>query len=303
MKRIVQLQLSLLITIATSAILFSCAGAKKVREYKQVVGENTQAHNQVVDSLKKADSLRSVKFNNGALDIVSSNKIASFIDSLIKLSMNHLKDDSIMNKTKTNHNNIEYILAKAYRLAQLAKGQLDNVKLINDLLAVNTFVQLDMSSFFETGQYKIEGPNKDKAIQSFSPIIKDLVAFSERFHDKKLFATIVIIGYADAQTINNESELAAILKDKLNKADATSAELNRELSRLRAGAAAVVIQQIINDERNVSEKFRNLSIELLPQGRGEDYPDPKIKNYKADDERRRVVNVYWSLLPIYQPKE
>lgn len=37
---------------------------------------------------------------------------------------------------------------------------------------------------------------------------------------------------------------------------------------------------------------------MLPQGRGEEFPNPSVRDYKTDDERRRVVNVYWSLLPV-----
>ena len=112
--------------------------------------------------------------------------------------MNHLKDDSIMNKVKISHKNIEFVLAKAYRIAQVAKTHLDNVKLINELLSTNTFTQLNMSSLFESGQYVLNGDYKQKAIESFEPIVKDLLHFAEKFPDKKLSTTIVVTGYADA---------------------------------------------------------------------------------------------------------
>ena len=89
-----------------------------------------------------------------------------------------------------------------------------------------------------------------------------------------------------------------MLLDKLNKSEATNQELNKELSRLRAGSATIVIRQIITTEKNASDKLSKLSVEMLPQGRGEELPNPSVRDYKTDDERRRVVNVYWSLLPV-----
>jgi len=92
--------------------------------------------------------------------------------------------------------------------------------------------------------------------------------FAEKFSDKKLSATIVVIGYADAQPISSESRLGAVLVDKLNKSEVTNQELNKELSRLRAGSATIVIRQIIATEKNDSDKLNMLSVEMLPQGRG-----------------------------------
>lgn len=117
------------------------------------------------------------------------------------------------------------------------------------MLSTNTFTQLNMSSLFESGQYMLNGDYKQKAIESFEPIVKDLLLFAEKFPDKKLLATIVVIGYADAQPISSESGLSAVLLDKLNKSEATNQELNKELSRLRAGSATIVIRQIITTEK------------------------------------------------------
>lgn len=266
--------------------------------YETLNTETRTIARQSLDSLDKADSLRADKFAKGILDTMSNEMLDRYIDSLKKISMNHLKDDSIITNTKLRHQSSEFILAKTYRLVQEVKAQLDNVKLINELLSTNTFTQLSMSSLFGTGQYNLEGENKQKAIDAFHPVINDLLKFAEKFPGKRLAATIVVIGYADASPINPASGLGGTLMKKMNRTDATSQELNKELSRLRAGSASIIIRQIFITDKNTSDKFRNLSMEMLPQGRGEDFPNPSITDYKTDDERRRVVNVFWTLLPV-----
>ena len=36
---------------------------------------------------------------------------------------------------------------------------------------------------------------------------------------------------------------------------------------------------------------------FFKNGKGEEYPNKKIKNYMLDDERRRIVIIYWNALP------
>jgi hypothetical protein len=292
------LLINIILIVTVSCIGYSCVSTQKARAYKVASSEVKSISAQSLDSLDKADSIRAVKFANGIFDTMSNEMLDHYIDSMKKVSMNHLRDDSILTKTKLTHQTKEFITEKAYRLVQEAKTQLDNVKLVNELLSTNTFIQLSMSSLFEPGQYMLDGENRQTAIEAFRPVVNDLLKFAEKFPGKKLAATIVVIGYADASPIEPASELEMTLMAKINKTP-TNQELNKELSRLRAGSASIVIRQIFINEKNTSDKFRQLSMEMLPQGRGEDFPNPSITDYKTDDERRRVVNVFWTLLPLF----
>ncbi len=281
-----------------SCIGYSCVSQQKVRAYKAVIAEAKTISQESLHNLNKADSIRAAKFSAGVLDTMSNEMLNRYIDSLKRVSMNHLKDDSIMSKTKLIPHNKQFITAKAYRLIQEAKTHLDNVNLVNELLSTNTFTQLSMSSLFEPGQYILDGDSKLKAISAFQPVINDLLKFAEKFPGKRLTATIVVIGYADEMPVDPSSELVTTLMAKMTKTDVTRQELNKELSRLRAGSASIILRQIFITEKNASDKFQQLSMEMLTQGRGEDFPDASITDYKADDERRRVVNVFWTLLPV-----
>jgi len=42
-----------------------------------------------------------------------------------------------------------------------------------------------------------------------------------------------------------------------------------------------------------------LRIAYLAVGQGEEYPLPYITDYRDDDERRRIVLCYWSVLPEF----
>ena len=40
-----------------------------------------------------------------------------------------------------------------------------------------------------------------------------------------------------------------------------------------------------------------LNFKFYGYGQGETYPSKKITNYQEDDERRRIVLIYWSVIP------
>jgi hypothetical protein len=42
---------------------------------------------------------------------------------------------------------------------------------------------------------------------------------------------------------------------------------------------------------------QKLEIQFVAQGRGEHRPNPSVTNYTSDDERRRVVIIYWGVFP------
>ena len=127
MTKSFQSPINIFLIAIVSIIIFSCVATQKATTYKQVYAENKNAYMQSLDSLDKADGVRTEKFANGKLDNLSNEIIGHYIDSLRRVSMNHLKDDSIMSKVKISHKNIEFVLAKAYRIAQEAKTHLDNV--------------------------------------------------------------------------------------------------------------------------------------------------------------------------------
>jgi hypothetical protein len=283
--------------VITVAFLTSCSGGKKVKTLKQNITESKSLQQQVLEGIEKADKARVTKFENKQLDEATNGKIEQYLDSVEKVTKNHLMDDSILLSRKIRHKEIYSLTQRIYQLTQEAKANLDNVNMINELLATNTFTQFNTGAFFGPGQYVIGSDMMEQSSVAFGPVADSILKFAEKFPGKKLTATLVILGYADGQAIAPESNLAATLLQKMGKETATSPELNRELSRLRAGSVSLLMMKMIRDKALGKPAYAGLSYNTLPQGRGEEYPNPKISDYQQDDERRRVVFVYWSILP------
>jgi hypothetical protein len=71
--------------------------------------------------------------------------------------------------------------------------------------------------------------------------------------------------------------------------------MNKELSRLRAEEVLGLFKNYF-DTRFGSGKLISNTLFTF-EGKGDELPNPKISDYKADDARRRVVLLYWSVFP------
>ena len=74
----------------------------------------------------------------------------------------------------------------------------------------------------------------------------------------------------------------------------TAEDLNKELSSARAESVIKLLKTF-----SISKSADGTDIKVLHlfEGKGDKLPDPKITDYKADDPRRRVVLLFWSLFP------
>ena len=82
------------------------------------------------------------------------------------------------------------------------------------------------------------------------------------------------------------------LKEKMKGSTLNSRSMNSYLSFLRANAVASIIRDLILERSAELKLYDKVYLELLMEGRGEILPDTK-KKFKADDERRRIVKLYW----------
>jgi len=69
------------------------------------------------------------------------------------------------------------------------------------------------------------------------------------------------------------------------------------LSELRAENLRVFLNRIVAERSTEFLNYQTLTFENIKRGMGETLPDPTIKDYREDDERRRIVLCYWSVLP------
>jgi hypothetical protein len=154
-----------------------------------------------------------------------------------------------------------------------------------------------MAAFFGPGGFIIPEEKYDMARQYFSPVIDSLMKFSNKYSGIGRIATIVLNGYADGTGISDGSDLYNLLLGRLNQSTATKEELNTALSELRAENLRVFLNNLIKDRSDEFINHQTLTFENIKRGLGEKLPDPKITDYTVDDERRRIVLCYWSVLP------
>jgi metal-responsive CopG/Arc/MetJ family transcriptional regulator len=284
------------------AILFltSCAARKNRNSLIAQIKENRINHKNALRQIEQIDSVRNVKFSRKELDEKSNDIIQNYTDSVKALLTRHITDDSILLSRRIKHKRIDSLTIRVQKIKEDAKNNLGNLSLINDLLATNTFNQFNTASVFGPGEFHIDLSANPSAADPFKKVVDDMLAFAAKFPNKKLNGTFLVLGYADAQQIAQGTALDSILRLSLKTENATSAQLNKELSRLRAKSVTEVLSGIAVSKTAGIDLYKNLMIDYLPQGRGEEYPNSKIRDYQEDDERRRVVFVYWSILPDFK---
>jgi outer membrane protein OmpA-like peptidoglycan-associated protein len=236
----------------------------------------------------------------------SVGKIDNNIDSLVKKKLNSYNQnlDSIQNKIatidtllsskKAFHKNYKtYVIPLLDTLRKLNIAYTERAKLyamIESALNIADFQRFDLAAFFGSGKYIIPEDKKDLARQSFSPIVDSMMKFASQYENVPKTATLVILGFADGTGFSPEGELLDTLTAEINKKDANKGDLNFALSQLRA-------KELVKQLKMIFINKTNLSVNYIPQGKGEAYPLSYINNYTIDDPRRRIVLCYWTVLP------
>lgn len=179
-------------------------------------------------------------------------------------------------------------------VSTLYKADLENVLFFDELLAANTFAKLNTAVFFGSGQYKIE--SNTEAEKMLGSVTDEVLSFAAKHSDRALHASFIVLGYADEENFTSGSELYQDLTKNMSESSPSRIQLNVEMSNRRASA----ISNILRDQYRLQrDKYpvKNLSNSFISIGKGEQLPAGKITDYKPVDERRRVVLIYWSVLP------
>jgi hypothetical protein len=276
--------------------MFNSEVLKAKLEIKKTAEASDDVNRKVLAEIAEAENANKNKRDSKEIDEKSSQSIGTYLDSIKKVTQNHINDNAVVASGKVSHSNINSVANKVKELLNEAKNNLGNVELINDLLGTNTFTRINLSSLFGPGEFKPDVNFITSKRPLFEPIVDSILKFAAKFPEKKLTASIIVLGYADAGQINPASSLAKELTVSMENKEATSAELNKELSRLRASVIADMMKTITNEKTAGQSMFSKFVVETIAQGRGEELPETSIK-YTANDKRRRIVKVYWIVLP------
>lgn len=288
----------LLLIPGVTLFLFSCVSQKKFVAAKTDLSKENETLNSYESKLVSLDEQRAKKQQQNELaDTVDFqirkfiNKTNSEIDTLID------KNKVLINGNLVNKDDLNQIM-KAIASTKLA-SQLINKKILflEDLIKTNMVVKLDQDVLFEPGSYKVSPSVIANIGKLFEPAAKEIDKFASKYQDFTLSLVISIKGYADATTINEGSSLYNNLKARLalSNSNPDAKELNKELSRARAEEVKKLFTKYAETRSDNGLYTKNIF--YIYEGKGEQFPDPKITNYSIDDPRRRIVLLFWSIFP------
>jgi hypothetical protein len=291
--------------LAIVLILSSCFAARKTKTKVQKVlpaARETAAGD--AKKLADLDANRGKKLETGNIDSVISQNVAnkvknytlrldsfSNVVNLLTQAVSSRKE-YVKNK-KTIKGNLEYV--KKYLAA--APLRLHKIDMIDEGLLVSQKNEFNLGAFFGPGKYEVP---KDKILlaeASFAPVIDSLVLFYNNYNDVDRFATLIILGFADGTGFNPQSEIVKILSDSLHQNNPAKEQLNGELSKLRAQNLGLIMVSILGKKIKTFSAIRDIDFGFIEKGKGEEFPNKSITDYQANDERRRVVQFYWNVLP------
>ena len=286
------------LTIYTIIVLLlsSCGVSKNVTETKNEIVAQTANSLQLQQKVDSLNDKRLAKIVAGELDSATDSIIKVYIFQLKDSVNNRLKYFNALVSNKKIRKNKKAVLAYLNQSKNLYKKELENVYFLDDLFNATTFNRLNTAAFFGSGEYKLS----DTAYQKVSLVVKNILQqafdFSAAHANKKLNAMFIVTGYADEEVISNGGNLYNELIVSITADHPNSKQLNTELSQRRASSIKNIFK-INYDSVLIQKTVPALTSTFFAIGKGEILPSGNITNYLPIDERRRVVLIYWSILP------
>jgi flagellar motor protein MotB len=279
---------------------------KMIIDNKQLF-ENLYANDQkALEVANKVDSLAKAKLDDGEIDD-EIEKI--FTMNALLVQKNIAARDSIIRLNATNDKVLKETLKSDLKGETNVFSEL-RAKAIDDSLTLvmiqegirNSSIYKIPNEVVFAGGYKMSEKNIPKMQQFFEPILDSIVVSANKYVNKKLRIKIVVYGYADADPINPKSKLYNEIGQSLyhETVDSSllnnSARLNQELSRLRAEEVGSLVNTMIFEKLDYITGVKSVFVDLRKEGKGEEFPENKVK-YNDIDARRRIVKFYWKILP------
>jgi Icc-related predicted phosphoesterase len=295
---------NLLLTNVEDELGRSNLGAEK-KQLKVILG-NADAQQKV--EVKKIDGIGNVKGNvlaSGRMDSTTASGVDNRLTNYLKKIEENTKEIKLLeNRISTPEDyaaNSASIKARVLVIDSVVNKSAASRQYTFDMLEEgiqkSTKTLFSLAAFFGPGGYAIPVEKSEKARIYFSPVIDSMIKFSNKYAEAPRTATILVNGYADATQIGVGSKLYKELGQHIKVDSPNKAQLNTALSALRAEELSKLFTKTIKEKSSDIVAPSKITFENIEVGRGEQLPDPKITNYKANDERRRIVIVYWSVLP------
>jgi hypothetical protein len=167
---------------------------------------------------------------------------------------------------------------------------------LNDLYNISTNYQFETDTYFPKGVICVPPNKQEEAQKSVEPIVHSIIKFLNDHPGQKFVAVITCAGFTDETPFTIESKYPRVTR--CGGTAPTAREINVKVSELRARSIAM----LVNDQIKSNEEFipnpELVSYDIEWEGKGEALPYPdKIKDYKPEDKRRRLVQLTWHVLP------
>ncbi|HMU44946.1 MAG TPA: hypothetical protein PKC72_01200 [Chitinophagaceae bacterium] len=286
-----------LATIA-SLVLFSCSTQQKAQSRRNSIVAIDSQLIQKKNLLSDLDKQREKKLATNEMLDTASKSIQRFINKTKEEIQDQVTKDSLLiGETEVAREDWNKLKKSLTESQKSLKNITNRVQFIKDLLERNRVVKLDQDVIFKSGEYEVSPDIAASIVKFFEPAAAGVDSFIQKYPDFSLSLVITAKGYADGTTINENSKLYKQLKEqlKLQTSAPTNKDLNQELSNLRAKKVIELFQDFTTARSG--NRQSNQHILYLYEGKGEDFPNPTIADYKTNDPRRRVVLLFWSIFP------
>lgn len=287
-------------------LLFSCNSQKRIANTRQKI---EIAQQQVAGENAKINSISdtaTVKIQNNEIDSLIKSRYDSVLHQLKKYLQEIDSETKLLEQALQTPSNLKK--RRIYRELQQNIEKIDSFniaankrerayELIDEALSMKAYNLFELAAFFGLGKYKIPPDGIGKLNFYFFPILDSILKLSKKYPDVPHRVTTVFVGYSDAVGITENSPLYQNLSSFLGQKPPTKENLNCILSELRAKELKIRMRALTKANSSRLGSYLPNNMDYFGYGRGEAYPSTTIKDYKDNDERRRIVMFYWSVLP------
>lgn len=298
-----------LLFLCTGIVTVSCGTNRNIsNKLTQSLNNQTVIEKQLQELAKQINEQREKELKKGDIEETISEKIEektvaveqkslTRYDELKNLldSIKTLYKDSIGNRAELDVK-IKRSISVVESGVMMVRSETKEMEMIKSYLGETTMNRFNSAQFFPTGGFKIPEDFIPKAEAAFSPVLDQVIAFVKKYPGKDLIATIITRGYADETPVGINSPMYPKLKEMCGTASPSRQAMNKALSYLRAEEMGNLVRNMLVKRKVTDMDLQRIQITLMVEGRGEEYPNAEIKNYKPNDERRRIVAFYWSVL-------
>ncbi len=302
--------LSLTVSCRHSVKTIGYNGEKKelkvsAAEAKQLIAKAKENQQKEVAKLDSINIIKEQKIDEQKIDTSMGHqidiRIARYKKRLDSVSREIDTVERVMAQNPRFRKAFKQVKLKLLFISEFNKGaasRLTTLEMLSDGLDLSQQKMFELAAFFTpTSLYKVPDDKIGLVKDMFKPLVDSLIWFSNKYSQIPRTASIIVLGYADGEGFNREGVTGKALLADIGNPNATKEEMNQRLSQWRANGLGQIFEDMTTARTSELQNPNQLTIKMSKQGRGEEYPNPKIKDYQVSDPRRRIVLCFWSVLP------